>query len=534
MSKKSIASFYTFRLLSCLWFVAWALTLTGCATLPKNFDRPVSVSLPEPHINELGRHIENDAMAHPGMSGFYVLNSNIEALVARGMLAQVSEKTLDLQYYIFKGDESGALVLSWVLEAAERGVRVRILLDDLGQAAKDSQLVLLSSHPNISVRVFNPFAQRSGLKTDFLFDLGRVERRMHNKSFIADNSAAIIGGRNIGNEYFTVPGARTFLDLDVLTVGPVVKDISTSFDAFWNSEWAYPVEVLHKKSPTPEQFNEAQEWVKEKREGLINSPYREAVINSNLYQNATKREFNFLWASNNYYYDRPEKIGVRKGDKVKLLSTDLRSLFKNVKSEFVIVTPYFVPTESGVEFFTKLRERGVQVKVATNSLATNDVWVVHSGYAPYRKDLLSQGVQLYEMKSSAFHKYREAFRKYVEVDEVRLHIKAIVLDRRYVIMGSSNFDPRAFDYNTEIGLVIDSPELADQMLGGFDKLIAPENGFRLFLVDEQDDSGRVRQKVRWETVEDGETVIYKDEPGAGFWRKFGAWFVRVFPIEGKL
>ncbi len=520
--------------LASLTLVLWTLTLVGCATLPKNFERPVSVALPEPHMNDLGRYVETDAKANPGKSGFHVLVDNFDALVARGMLAQVAEKTLDLQYYIFKNDESGALVLAWVMDAAERGVRVRVLVDDLGTGGKDSNMALLSSHPNIQVRVFNPLSQRSGVRSDLLFDLGRVERRMHNKSFIADNAAAIIGGRNVGNEYYTVPGGRTFLDLDILAVGPVVPEISDSFDVFWNSEFAYPVEALFTGKHEAGELAAVREELNKSRLRLQDSPYQGAVFQSNLYKRIEQRDLKFLWAESEFKYDRPGKISAALDDETDHVAPELRSFFENVHSEFVMVTPYFVPGVSGVAYFDTLRQRGVDVKVMTNSLATNDVWVVHSGYAPYRKDLLTSGVELYEMKASALREYREEFKEYVEVKELRLHIKALVIDKRYVIMGSSNFDPRSIVYNTEVGLIIDSPELAQRFLGGVDILMSPANSFRLYLVDEEDDSGRVRKKVRWETEEDGEVVVYKDEPGAGFWRKFGAWFAKAFPIEGKL
>lgn len=517
-----------------VYIVILMMALAGCAKLPKDFHRPVSLSLPEPHLNELGRHVEADVLANPGKSGFHLLVDNFDALVARGMLAQVAEKTLDLQYYIFKGDEAGFLVLSWVIDAAERGVRVRILVDDLGTAGKDSNMALMSSHPNIQVRVFNPLAQRSGVRTDLLFDLGRVERRMHNKSFIVDNSAAIIGGRNIGNEYYTVPGGRTFFDLDVLTVGPVVQDISASFDAFWNSEQAYPVEALFSGGHGDDDLELMREELERERSALQASSYFKAITNSDLFQRVTSRNLTFLWADSDFLYDRPGKVSASLDDESEHIAPEFRAHFENIESEFVMVSPYFVPTESGVAYLGALREKGVAVKVMTNSLATNDVWIVHSGYAPYRKDLLSSGVELFEMKASAFKDYRDELREFVEVDELRLHIKALVIDKRYVIMGSSNFDPRSIVYNTEVGLVIDSPELAKKMLQGFAVMTAPENSFRLYLVDDEDDSGRIRKKVRWETIEDGEIVVYRDEPGAGFWRKFGAWFMRAFPIEGKL
>lgn len=522
---------FSYYLMICL--VAMGLSLGGCATLPKNFDKPTSVSLPQPHLNKLGQYLQAEAMANPGKSAFHILGNNLDALVARGMLAQVAEKTLDLQYYIFKNDESGALVLSWVMEAANRGVRVRILVDDLGAEGGDSSMALISSHPNVEVRVFNPFSQRSGLRTDFIFDLSRVGRRMHNKSFIADSSAAIIGGRNIGNEYFTVLGDYTFVDIDVLTVGPVVQELADSFDAYWNSEWAYPAEVFSESSDSQE-LSILAERLKGKRDMLEDSPYRTAVESSNLYQHVTSRNLDFTWGKAELFFDVPEKIGASLDDDSGHLGPQVRPLIDGVVNELLLVSPYFVPGESGMELFRSLRRKGVTVKIVTNSLATNDVWVVHSGYAPYRKELLSLGVEIYEMKSSAFHELREEFKKYVEVKELRLHVKAMVIDEQISILGSSNLDPRSRIYNTELGMVIESSDLARQLSDGFDHLASPENCFRLFLADVEDDKGRVRRKVRWETEEDGEVVVYKDEPGAGVWRKFGAWIMRAFPIEDML
>jgi len=468
------------------------------------------------------------------MSGFHLLGDNLDALIARGMLAKVAEKTLDLQYYIFKDDETAGLVLSWVIDAANRGVRVRILVDDIGLAVKDSHLAVLNTHQNIAIRIFNPFAQRGGLKTDFIFDLGRVERRMHNKTYIADSSAAIIGGRNIGNEYFSAPSGATFVDLDLLAVGPIVQDISASFDAYWNSEWVYPIEVLAQETTDSDAFNTLTKEIEADAEVFKNSPYKKAADNAEMVNMINERTFPFIWAPASFHFDPLEKLTSRPGDITATMRPEFDPIFEVIDSELIMVTPYFVPAKEGMAVLKALHEQEVQVKVVTNSLATQDVWIVHSGYAPYRKQMLNMGMGLYEMKDTAYTDVLEVHRENIEIHHLRLHVKAMIIDRRSVVIGSSNFDPRSRNYNTELVMVIHSPELAQAMLKGFEELSSPDNSYTLFLEDVAGDDGRVRQKVRWETEEEGQTVIYKDEPGASIWRKFGAWFMRAFPIEGLL
>lgn len=524
--------------MNCIIFILSLASLLsivgGCASLPKDFDKTESYSLTEPHVNALGQYVATDAMLHPGMSGFHLLGGNVDALVARALLSKVAERTLDLQYYIFKNDEVAALVVSWVMDAADRGVRVRILIDDIGRQVEDSNLALLSSHENIEVRVFNPFAQRSGVKTDFVFDLGRVERRMHNKSFIVDNSSAIIGGRNIGNEYFTAPSESTFIDLDVLVVGPVVDEISASFDSYWNNTRAYPVSVFTKGEIDEGEYHDLKVDLQNMQSDVNNSPYQRMVEQSDLYNLVEQRRLEFIWAEAHFIADKPEKLDLDLGDESMSMASELKSLIEDTTSELFFVSPYFVPGEAGVALFKHLRKKGVKVRILTNSLATQDVWLVHSGYAPYRKRLLEAGVELHEMKATAFSDVRKEFEKYVEVKRLRLHVKGMVMDNRYVLLGSSNLDPRSIDYNTELGLIIDSPEFAKQVVEGFELLTSPKNSFHLYLEDVEDDNGRVRSKIRWKGEKDGEQVIFTDEPYASTGRKFGAWFMRAFPIEGML
>lgn len=506
--------------------------LPGCASLPRNVEKTHSLALLVPHENTISRFYQDGLEAHPGMSGLRVLEDNPGALLIRGILAKNAEKTLDLQYYIFKDDEVAGLVQSWVLEAADRGVRVRILVDDLGTTGKDAKLAVLAKHANISVRVFNPLAQRDGLRTDLLF-VAKAERRMHNKAFIVDNVVAVIGGRNIGNEYFTAPGDLVFSDLDVMTVGPVVREISSSFDAFWNSEWSYPVGSLFNRKAGQAEMEALREESSALEKQLLDSPYRQAVLGSSVYEQLSKLDFQLFWVNCSLLYDAPEKIGSEL-DAVNPVFEKYKTLFASAESEFTMVTPYFTPGKGGVAFFQMMRKRGVSIRVMTNSLATNDVWLVHSGYAPYRRALLESGVELFELKLTAFKDVRKEIRQYVNIKEIRLHIKALVIDRRYVVLGSSNFDPRSLVYNTEVGLVVDSPELAHYLLKGFGRLTSPQNSYRLYLENVRGDDGVVRKRTRWAAEEDGVPVVLESDPGAGFWRSFGAWFMQAFPIEGKL
>lgn len=497
-----------------------------CATLPQRPSAVPSTALADPTATPLGRWAAAGEKAHPGDSGLRLLQDSLDDMVARAALSRAAEKTLDLQTYLFHDDDIGGLVADLLLEAADRGVRVRLLVDDMDMGGRDAATARLDAHPNIEIRLFNPFRRRGLLRPlDFLFAPGRVTRRMHSKSFIADNAAAIVGGRNIGDEYFSVPGESIFLDADLLAVGPVVRDVSAAFDAFWNSPFAVPMADLHRARSDPAELDRLRRTLRAHTAQMGQTRWADAVRAAPLSVQLSRGEVPLEWAPATLYYDPPEKLAEPLDDPSTHMAPHLEPLVTDARSELVVVSPYFVPRKEGAALLESAARRGVRVRVLTNSLAANDVWAVHGGYAPYREGLLRAGVELFELKVDAFAERRRAAGPGVEETAMRLHAKTFVRDQRWVFVGSFNFDPRSVEHNTEIGLVVDSPVIAAQVSRAFDVVTAPENAYRVVLAGE---------RLRWEAVRDGRFEVLAREPDAGFWRRTGAWLARVLPVEGQL
>jgi len=507
---------------------ALLMIIAGCATLPKDVAREPSHARDRPQETKLGRALAADIARHPGMSGFHLLGSGMDAFVARMALAEAAELTLDLQYYIFHGDLTGRLILDSVLRAADRGVRVRILLDDTTATGKDAGIAVLASDPRIEVRVFNPFAGRSSAAWLFsaAADFDRINHRMHNKMFVADNQAGVAGGRNIGDEYFSAREGVNFADLDLLAVGPVVQDLSRTFDEYWNSEWAYPIEALHRSKPDPAALEKAREMLTAHRSAARDSEYAKRLRESDLLTKLLARELSLVWAPAQIVYDRPEKAGGGGKDSTIRLGPQLRSIVTEVRSELIISSPYFIPGANGIALFKKLREQGVRVRILTNSFAANDVAVVHSGYARYRKDLLKLGVELYEIKPSLVEA-SEQEQKHFGSSGASLHAKSFVFDRRQLFVGSLNLDPRSLYLNTELGIVVESPELAEKLARQFEEFLRPEYSYRLVLEGTDGD-------LVWVSEENGREVRATRDPEVGFWRRTSTWFLSLFAPESML
>jgi putative cardiolipin synthase len=505
------------------------LMLAGCATLPKDVAREPSYAWDRPQETQLGRAFAFDIERHSGMSGFYLLGSGLDAFIARMALAGVAERTLDLQYYIFHDDLTGKLILDSVLSAADRGVRVRILVDDTTAKGRDAGIAVLASHPLIQMRVFNPSAGRSSTAWFFsaAADFDRINHRMHNKMFAADNQAGVVGGRNIGDEYFSAREGVNFADLDLLALGSVVQDLSRSFDEYWNSEWAYPIESLHTNKSGPAALDKGRDMLASHRSAAQDSEYARRLRESDLMKKLLARELPLIWAPAQIVYDRPEKAGSGGNrDTTVRLGPQLVSAVTDVRSELIISSPYFIPGENGITLFRNLREQGVRVRILTNSFAANDVAIVHSGYARYRKDLLKLGVELYEIKPS-LAEASEQERKHFGSSGASLHAKSFVFDRRQIFVGSLNLDPRSLYLNTELGIVVESRELAERLARQFEELLRPEYSYRLALDTPDGD-------LIWISEEKGKEVRSTRDPEVGFWRRFSTWFLSAFAPESLL
>lgn len=512
-----------------LYILTIMIVAVACATLPEDFGRPVSHAYIDTDNTRLGRAIFDEKTAHPGKSGFLMLGNGLDAFVARVVLSQLADRSIDAQYYLYHDDLTGNLFTSQLVKAADRGVRVRLLVDDMDLAGRDLGAALLDSHPNMEVRIFNPFSRQTGRTLQFVTRLGSVTRRMHNKSFTVDNQATILGGRNIGDEYFEANPELAFADLDVMVIGPAVREVSTSFDRYWNSELAYPATALKGEPPTAAEIDLARQHSEEFVRQQADSDYLEALRTSNLANDLEHDVVNFFWGEAKIIYDQPEKL-LHDFDKTEYhLAPKLAPHFDGVQHELIIFSPYFVPGKEGTAFLSQLSKRGVRVRILTNSLASTDVGIVHAGYMKYRKDLLRAGVELYEMNKKLSKKERREKKGTGGSSKASLHAKSFVFDREEVFIGSLNLDPRAIVHNTEIGAMFSSKELAEEMGDWFDRnieLIA----FRLELL--KNDAGS--EKILWHGLKNGKPHVFDVEPYTGFWRRFGIGFMSLWPIESQL
>ena len=499
------------------------LLLTQCATLPPLKNRTVSTAPTDTSTTtRLGRAISPRAAAHPGVSGIHPLRDGGDAFAARFLLARAAERTLDVQYYIWNRDLSGTLMFKALLEAAGRGVRVRFLMDDNSTAGLDATLAALDSHPNIEVRLFNPLAIRRPRILGYVADPFRVNRRMHNKSFTADNQATLIGGRNVGDEYFDAADDVLFADLDVLAVGPVVHEVSRDFDRYWASGSSYPADRLLPPAG-PDQIAELASAASRIESDPAAVAYRTAIRDSPFVRALVEGRLPLEWAATRMISDDPDKALGRAGRET-MLPYQMKTIFGPPAAQVDLVSPYFVPTAAGAETFVAWAKRGVRVRVLTNSLEATDTAAVHSGYVKWRKPLLAAGVELYELRRSPGAPVGKRTGS-VGSSGTSLHAKTFSVDRSKVFIGSFNFDPRSAELNTEMGFVIDSPDLARRIADAFDRDV-PRKAYEVRLSD----SG----ELIWIERRDGESIRYDTEPGTGFWRRTGVWLLSKLPIEGLL
>lgn len=503
--------------------------LSACASLPDNTDRTESYAFTDTQDTYLGRNLQDDLQHGNAEDGFILLASGLDAFVARAALADVAERSIDVQYYLYHNDLVGKLFTGVLWHAAERGVRVRILVDDMGLDGRDEGTITLDSHPNIELRIFNPFDRDIGRGVQFITGLGYVTRRMHNKSFTVDNVFTIVGGRNIGNEYYDADPTLEFADLDVLAIGKVVNEVSNSFDMYWNSSLAYPAKTIIAKHPSEEELQRQEEKLVVFMEQQRTSNYMTALLNSELANNLRDDTATFYWGDADVVVDHPDKISSSRDASELHLMTQLSPYFEAIEKELIIISPYFVPGNEGVEFFKSLTDRGVRVKILTNSLSSNDVGIVHAGYAKYREDLLRNGVELYEMNKKLTRAQRKGKKGGGGSSKASLHAKVFVLDRKQVFIGSLNLDPRSFYENSEIGMILNSTEIAEGMAKNFDRDIA-RHTFTLELKKDEDGY----EELLWHGYENGDPVTFDVDPYTGFWRRFGVGFMGILPIESQL
>ncbi|WP_413576251.1 phospholipase D family protein [Bdellovibrio sp. HCB290] len=494
-----------------LIIAGFSLLPLGCASLPKNVQRTPSVSIPADPTTEISRNIRSKLKMHDGLSAFHALFSGEDAFISRVTAIRAVERSLDLQYYIWNNDLTGKILVEETLKAADRGVRVRILLDDLNLGPHEKVLRHMAMHPNIDIRMVNPFAHRNLRFMDF-FTLNKIDKRMHNKVFVADGEIAIVGGRNIGDEYFWASNEMNFGDLDLWAIGPVVPALSHQFDTYWNAEISYPIESLTENfNPTEQDYADFRNNSKSETKKATKTEYIQNLIKNESENPFITGNLKLYWATAQVIFDPPEKFDQKDNEQSNNLQSQISPFMKNSRQEILMISPYFVPGDDGVEALKKKVEAGTRITVLTNSLASGDVAVVFSGYKGYRKDLIKGGLALYELKPKD-HKNLVKKKKSLgsSSSHAGLHGKTLVFDRKKILVGSMNLDPRSVYLNTEVGVIIDSPEMAEQFSAQFEENL-PEIAYQLGLNE--------KSALTWTTYENGVKETFTSEPETSWWQR---------------
>jgi len=514
--------------------IAVLVLLGACATLRTDLPRSPSTALPPAVNSPAAREAQRETQAHPGQSGFRVLARNTDALMSRIVLADHATRSIDLQYYIFEDDATGRLLAQRLLAAADRGVRVRLLLDDLDVARQDNLLDALDAHPNVEVRLFNPFRVRNrslwSKALQFTVDGARLNRRMHNKSFTVDNRFTIVGGRNIGDAYFDAGNDVHFRDLDVLAIGPVVEQTSQVFDEYWNSDAAFPVTAYTSPRATRRNLAQARATLRGDARRFAESDYAQAMLDTLPGGVSADRHGDWDWGVARVVADDPAKVDPDADRRALHLGHDIRALLDGAASSVQIVSPYFVPGRKGTRYLQDIAARGVSVAVLTNSLAATDETEVHAGYSRYRRPLLEAGIALHELRPMPGVQARNA---HGTSSGVSLHAKTLVVDGHEVFVGSMNMDPRSRSLNTEMGVVVDSVALAARITRFFEQATRPENAFTVELVP-TGGQPLSRAPMRWSARDDGKVVSFDHDPDTSPARRAEVGLLRLLPIESLL
>ena len=500
------------------------MLLAACATPPfEPGDQPPSHAFDQPGRSTLARLAPGPDAAGQE-SNLRLLITGQEAFAARAALAELAEHTLDLQYHLIAHDDAAILLLQRLLRAAQRGVRVRLLVDDIDAGLPESDLAALSLHPNVQVRLFNPFRTRGELSRllELMGSPKRLNRRMHNKLWIGDNAAAVIGGRNLGAAYFDTSPNEGFADLDLLVAGPVVREASISFDSYWNSQWAVPLGLVVAPPADPTQVLRDLDA---RATAYQSGEYVRLLRDTQFARKLRYGPMPMTTAPSRILADPPMTSADVADDTAGSSADaagDLRTIFRALRAavttaqrEVIMVTPYLVPSERGLAVLCSLSGRGVAVRVLTNSLASTDVPAVHSAYARYRPRLLACGVQLFELRPA---RVADAAPRRRLSSGGSLHAKAIVIDRHWVLMGSMNLDPRSRVLNTEVALQTDSAAIGGQLAALFDESITPDQVWQAVLAQ----PGDAQSSVAWRGLIDGQPVVEASEPGASAWRHLSA------------
>ena len=499
-----------------LWIAA---LVTGCAGLPPLQDRTPTHALPPSADSPLGRAMLPQVQQHPGLTGVIPITDGRLAFAVRASLARSAARSIDIQTFIWHPDSTGTLLFEEMMRAAERGVRVRLLLDDLNTEGTDPTLALLASHPNVELRLYNPFVGRGSRGLGYLGDFTRLNHRMHNKSFTVDSVVSVVGGRNIADEYFEI-GSAGLVDLDVITAGDAVRQVSAEFDLFWNSASAYPARLII-ADVTPEPRDALARRAQAIQDDPESAKYADVIAKSDVVKGLLAGTVRPEWTTAHLVNDDPAKTLSDVDRKELLLLPKLQEAFGQPVKSLDLISPYFVPGDAGTAALSALAKRGVRVRLLTNSLASTDVKSVQAGYLKHRDDLLRAGVQLFELKPDAGTIERRAG-QIGRGSKAGLHAKTYTVDGRAIFVGSFNLDPRSAKLNTEMGLVVDSAQMAEQLSSGVDKAY-PDIAYRVSIGPDG-----------YAVWEDGTGKVYNADPDSGWFDRvvvrIGSWL----PIEWLL
>jgi len=500
------------------------LLLSGCAQLPARPELPYQAAVPVADGTRLDAEVAPAAAKHPGASGFRLVADGMEAFALRGYSARAAGRSLDIQTYIWHDDLTGRLLAAEVLDAADRGVQVRILLDDLDARAKSLVLLALDRHPRISIRIYNPFATREGMlgtAFEFASDFGRVNRRAHNKSWIVDGRLAVAGGRNVGDEYFMASPEANFQDLDLLVAGPAVDALASAFDSYWNSTSAWPIRALDKRTPGTEALPAVREALRKSTRDAGQETWVQALGDPDALARIRVGYLGMRWTREwQLFQDAPDKLEQRVPESgASPVLAGLRSAMRAGEREIVIISPYFVPGEDGAQALVDGVRQGLRIRILTNSLASNDVAAVHGGYIRHRGMLARGGVELWELKPRLGREQGSLFGS----SGARLHGKAAIIDGRTLFVGSMNLDPRSVELNSEQGLLVTDTVLAAQLSALFDNMTRPENAWAIGW-------DPVRKRLLWRDA----SGVRDREPDAGIARRAVARLAYWLPVDPLL
>jgi len=518
------------KVLKVLPLATLVLIVSACAQLPKDYEAEHTTAFTDTTVTALGLRSISARQANPDQIRVIPLLDGVDAFYARTVMTKLAERSLDIQYFLWHKDVTGQVLLKFVLDAADRGVRVRMLLDDLDNQALDAELYALDTHANISIRLFNPFATRGFKYVDFFTDTARLNRRMHNKSFTADNQYTVVGGRNVGDEYFDALADNNFYDLDLLVTGPLVQEVSNQFDIYWNHEIAVPIYAFDQNTATAEDLEKVRVSLTEFLKAQSDTLYADDVRESELADALQGGEYRVYTGNGKVIFDDPDKGLGRSLHEIEVMQELLDPYFKNAKRDVILISPYFVPGDQGVKNMIARVDEGVSVSVITNSYESTDSSPVHAAYSRYREALLAGGVKLYELKRSS---RRPRAKHSVAFDsEASLHTKTFIVDGESVFVGSLNLDPRSIDINTEMGILLHSPEMARTFSHELES-DAKEHIYELKLVRNPPQSKgeftTYTYDIVWLERVDGEIVRHESEPGIGFTDQIKLFFSGLVP-----